>query len=184
MAMPKPILVTILIMAAVAVVFAVVIFRMIPATTPDQQAVPEKLEAPANQGVSAKSVQEFRQAHPDAFVIEVFGEGNFTPTIDQADDNVRIWCLDSRGEATMSAAEFAARSCQPAAALGIYGGGFAGVNFGIKRGAGKLHAIIHQWGTNKFQSLEACLWPSIRSNFPTPMTARANGRTPRSPWRL
>lgn len=35
MAMPKPILVTILIMAAVAVVFAVVIFRMIPATTPD-----------------------------------------------------------------------------------------------------------------------------------------------------
>lgn len=109
MAMPKPILVTILIMAAVAVVFAVVIFRMIPATTPDQQAVPGKLEAPANQGVSAKSVQEFRQAHPDAFVIEVFGEGNFAPTIDQADDNVRIWCLDSRGEATMSAAEFAAR---------------------------------------------------------------------------
>lgn len=50
MAMPKPILVTILIMAAVAVVFAVVIFRMIPATTPDQQAVPGKLEAPANQG--------------------------------------------------------------------------------------------------------------------------------------
>ena len=139
MAMPKPILVTILIMAAVAV-----IFRMIPATTLDQQAVPGKLKAPANQGVSAKSVQEFRQAHPDAFVIEVFGEGNFTPTIDQADDNVRIWCLDSRGEATMSAAEFAARSCQPAAALGIYGGGFAGVNFGIKRGAGKLHAIIHQ----------------------------------------
>ena len=152
MAMPKPILVTTLIMAAVAVVFAVVmvvcvhtLFKLlIPATTPDQQAVPGKLEAPANQGVSAKSVQEFRQAHPDAFVIEVFGEGNFTPTIDQADDNVRIWCLDSRGEATMSAAEFAARSCQPAAALGIYGGGFAGVNFGIKRGAGKLHAIIHQ----------------------------------------
>lgn len=168
MAMPKPILVTILIMAAVAVVFAVVIFRMIPATTPDQQAVPEKLEAPANQGVSAKSVQEFRQAHPDAFVIEVFGEGNFTPTIDQADDNVRIWCLDSRGEATMSAAEFAARSCQPAAALGIYGGGFAGVNFGIKRGAGKLHAIIHQWGTNKFQSLAGMFMAFYSVKLPNP----------------
>ena len=183
MAMPKPILVTILIMAAVAVVFAVVIFRMIPATTPDQQAVPEKLEAPANQGVSAKSVQEFRQAHPDAFVIEVFGEGNFTPTIDQADDNVRIWCLDSRGEATMSAAEFAARSCQPAAALGIYGGGFAGVNFGIKREASFMPLFISGEPIN-FKAWQACLWPSIRSNFPTPMTARVNGRTPRSPWRL
>ena len=168
MTVPKPILVTILIMAAVAVVFAVVIFRMIPATTPDQQAVPGKLEAPANQGVSAKSVQEFRQAHPDAFVIEVFGEGNFAPTIDQADDNVRIWCLDSRGEATMSAAEFAARSCQPAAALGIYGGGFAGVNFGIKRGAGKLHAIIHQWGTNKFQSLAGMFMAFYSVKLPNP----------------
>ena len=56
MTVPKPILVTALIMAAVAV--------------PGQQAVPGKPEAPANQGVSAKSVQEFRQAHPDALVVE------------------------------------------------------------------------------------------------------------------
>ena len=70
MTVPKPILVIALIMATVAVVFAVVIFQTIPAVTPDRQAVAGKPEAPANQGVSAKSVQEFRQAHPDAFVVE------------------------------------------------------------------------------------------------------------------
>ena len=68
----------------------------------------------------------------------------------------------------MSAAEFAARSCQPAAALGIYGGGFAGVNFGIKRGAGKLHAIIHQWGTNKFQSLAGMFMAFYSVKLPNP----------------
>ena len=60
MTVSKPILVTALIMVAVAVVFVAVIFRTIPAATPGQQAVPGKPEAPANQGVSAKSVQEFR----------------------------------------------------------------------------------------------------------------------------
>ena len=39
MTMPKPILVIALIMATVVVVFAVVIFRTIPAATPDRQAI-------------------------------------------------------------------------------------------------------------------------------------------------
>ena len=56
MTVPKPVLVIALIMVAVVV--------------PGQQAVPGKPEAPANQGMSAKSVQEFRQAHPDALVVE------------------------------------------------------------------------------------------------------------------
>lgn len=178
MTVPKPILVIIAIVIVVVVGFAVVIFWM------TSTSIQGKPKASANQGVSAKSVREFQQAHPDAFVIEVFGDGNFAPTIDQADDNVRIWCLDSQGETTMTAAEFAARSCQPAAALGIYGGGFARVNFGTKRGAGKLHAIIHQWGTNKFQSLAGMFMAFSRSNFPTPTANKVNGREPRSPWRL
>lgn len=147
MTVPKPVLVIIAIVIMVVVGFAAVIFRMTPTNTQG------KPEASANQLVSVQSVREFQQAHPDAFVMEVFGDGNFAPVIDQADNDVRIWCLDSRGETTMTVAEFAARSCQPAAVMGVYGGGFAGVNFGTKRGPGKLHAIIHQWGTNKFQSL-------------------------------
>ena len=162
MTVPKPILVIIAIVIVVVVGFAVVIFRMTPTS------IQEKPIASANQGVTAKSVREFRQAHPDAFVIEVFGDGNFAPTIDQADDNARIWCLDSQGETTMTVVEFATRSCQPAAALGIYGGGFAGVNFGIKRGAGKLHAIIHQWGTNKFQSLAGMFMAFYSVKLPDP----------------
>ena len=148
MTVPKPVLVIIAIVIVVVVgCFAVMIFRMTPTNTQG------KPEASANQLVSVQSVREFQQAHPDAFVMEVFGDGNFAPVIDQADNDVRIWCLDSRGEATMTVAEFAARSCQPEAVIGVYGGRFAGVNFGTKRGPGKLHAIIHQWGTNKFQSL-------------------------------
>ena len=147
MAVPKPVLVIIAIVIVVVVGFTAVIFRMTPTNTQG------KPEASANQLVSVQSVREFQQAHPDAFVMEVFGDGNFAPVIDQADNDVRIWCLDSRGETTMTVAEFAARSCQPAAVIGVYGGRFAGVNFGTKRGPGKLHAIIHQWGTNKFQSL-------------------------------
>ena len=147
MTVPKPVLVIIAIVIMVVVGFAVVIFRMTPTNTQG------KPEASANQLVSVQSVREFQQAHPDAFVMEVFGDGNFAPVIDQADNDVRIWCLDSRGETTMTVAEFAARSCQSAAVIGVYGGRFAGVNFGTKRGPGKLHAIIHQWGTNKFQSL-------------------------------
>ena len=163
MTVPKPVLVIIAIVIVVVVgCFAVVIFRMTPTNTQG------KPEASANQLVSVQSVREFQQAHPDAFVMEVFGDGNFAPVIDQADNDVRIWCLDSRGEATMTVAEFAARSCQPAAVIGVYGGRFAGVNFGTKRGPGKLHAIIHQWGTNKFQSLAGMFMAFYSVKLPDP----------------
>ena len=162
MTVPKPVLVIIAIVIVVVVGFAAVIFRMAPTNTQG------KPEASANQLVSVKSVREFQQAHPDAFVMEVFGDGSFVPVIDQADNDVRIWCLDSRGEATMTVAEFAARSCQPAAVMGVYGGRFVGVNFGTKRGPGKLHAIIHQWGTNKFQSLAGMFMAFYSVKLPDP----------------
>ena len=170
MTVPKPVLVIIAIVIMVVVGFTAVIFRMTPTNTQG------KPEASANQLVSVKSVREFQQAHPDAFVMEVFGDGNFAPVIDQADNDVRIWCLDSRGETTMTVAEFAARSCQPAAVMGVYGGGFAGVNFGTKRGPGKLHAIIHQWGTNKFQSLAGMFMAFYSVKLPDPESGQVGQR--------
>ena len=68
MTMPKPVLVIIAIVIMVVVGFAAVIFRMTPTNTQG------KPEASANQLVSVQSVREFQQAHPDAFVMEVFGD--------------------------------------------------------------------------------------------------------------
>lgn len=69
MTVPKPILVIALIMATVVVVFAVVIFRTIPAAIPDRQAIQGNRKHQQTRGCRQNRCK-FRRAHPDAFVVE------------------------------------------------------------------------------------------------------------------